>query len=146
MTKRLFLFAGYDADNTIDDTLIYYLNQLSKLGDIVLVMDNSLNAQAVKKLSEIPHILHFSGTHHGEYDFGSYKRGYIWARDNKKLDKYEWVYMVNDSVYGPFWDIKNILSDLESRNTDAIGMVEYCESDYPPPPDSPAIMVCGIKS
>lgn len=30
--KRLFLFAGYDKDNIIDDTLVWYLNELSKLG------------------------------------------------------------------------------------------------------------------
>ena len=28
--KRLFLFAGYDKDNIVDDTVIYYLNALSK--------------------------------------------------------------------------------------------------------------------
>ena len=39
MTKRLFLFAGYDKDCIIDDTLFHYVKTLSKLGDIVFVMD-----------------------------------------------------------------------------------------------------------
>ena len=36
--KRLFLFAGFDRDNIVDDTLIYYIQALSKLGDIIFVM------------------------------------------------------------------------------------------------------------
>ena len=38
--KRLFLFAGYDRDGIVDDSLLWYLKSLSGLGDIVFVMDN----------------------------------------------------------------------------------------------------------
>ena len=38
-TKRLFLFAGYDANGIIDDAIIYYAEQLNKFGDIILCMD-----------------------------------------------------------------------------------------------------------
>lgn len=99
MTKRLFIFAGYDAEGIVDKTLTYYLKTLSKLGDIVLTMDNELSETELKKITDIPNVLHASAVRHGEYDFGSYKRGYMWARDNKILEQYDWVYFVNDSVY-----------------------------------------------
>lgn len=122
-TKRLFLFAGYDKDGIIDDTLVYYLTELSKLGDIVLVMD--CDVADATKLSGIKNILHTELARHNEYDFGSYKRGYIWAHDNKILDKYDWVYLVNDSVYGPLWNLEKILNTLESSKSDFTGMIDH---------------------
>lgn len=123
MKKRLFIFAGYDKDNIADATLTHYLNALSKLGDIVFTMDNDMAADELNKIKKIPNVLHAATVRHGEYDFGSYKRGYIWARDNKLLSKYEWIYLVNDSVIGPLWDISDMLKDLESRDADMIGLV-----------------------
>lgn len=121
-TKRLFLFAGFDRDNVIDDTLIYYVNALSKLGDIVFVMDNDIEDTEIKKISKIPNVLHASAARHGEYDFGSYKRAFAWAHDKKILNKYDWVYFVNDSVFGPFNDLEPILTKQEKSGADMIGM------------------------
>ena len=38
--KRLFLFAAYDKEGIIDDTLLHYLRCLSDYGDVAFVMDN----------------------------------------------------------------------------------------------------------
>lgn len=123
MSKRLFIFAGYDKLGRVDATLTYYLRALSKLGDIVFVMDNDLPDSELAHITQIPNVLYAKAQRHGEYDFGSYKRGYIWARDEKIFDKYDWVYLVNDSVFGPVFDLKPVLMDLESRGADFIGMV-----------------------
>ncbi len=127
MMKRLFLFAAYDKDGIVDDTLIHYLSELSKLGDIVFVMDNDASETELNKIKQIPHVLYAHAERHNEYDFGSYKRAYIWARDNKLLKKYDWIYLVNDSVLGPLFDTKPILKDLESREVDLTGMISYGE-------------------
>ena len=118
--KRLFLFAGFDKDNIIDDTVVYYVNALSKLGDVVFVVDNDLPKSELKKISKIPHVLYVGAGRHGEYDFGSYKRGYLWAK--KILKKYDWLYFANDSVYGPLNDLKPILDKLEHSGADLVGM------------------------
>ena len=123
LTKRLFLFAAYDKDCLIDDTLLYYLEALSKLGDIIFTMDNDTPAKEMAKLDRIPNILHASAQRHGEYDFGSYKRGYIWATDNQILDNYDWIYLANDSVLGPMGDLESMLVNIESRGADCVGMV-----------------------
>ena len=109
MSKRLFIFAGYDKDCIVDETLLHYLKSLSELGDIVFTMDNSLSDTEASKIKSIKNILSVTAVNHGEYDFGSYKRGFQYAKKNKLLDKYDWIYFVNDSVYGPLFDIKNIL-------------------------------------
>ena len=126
--KRLFLFAAYDVDAIVDKTLLYYLNELSKFGDIVLTMDNDVSDIELKKFSSVPNLLHVMAKRHGEYDFGSYKRNYQWAQNKKILDKYDWVYLVNDSVCGPLYDLRPVLDNLESSKADFTGMFSY--EDY----------------
>ena len=127
--NRLFLFAGYDKYGIIDDSLILYVRALSKFGDVVLCMDSDCSKTELKKLK--PYVLHADGKRHGEYDFGSYKRAYLFARDNLELSKYDFVYMINDSVYGPLFPLKPYLEKMESANTDAFGLVRNTKHDHP---------------
>ena len=122
MTKRLFLFAGYDKHGVIDDALIMYVRALNKLGDVIVCMDSDCAKDELGKLKDIT--LHAMATRHGEYDFGSYKRAYNWARKNLDISSYDFVYMANDSMYGPLFDLAPYLAKLESENLDAFGMVK----------------------
>ena len=119
--KRLFLFAGYDRDGIVDDALIMYVRALSAHGDVVLCMDSDCKKSELAKLK--PYVLHAMANRHGEYDFGSYKRAYLYARDNDLLNNYDNLYLVNDSVFGPLFNIEQTLKNMESTNTDATGMV-----------------------
>ena len=118
---RLFLFAGYDRNGIVDDALVLYVQQLNKFGDIVFCMDCDTKKSEIKKIEKF--CIHTMAARHGEYDFGSYKRAYIYARDNKLLEKYDYIYLVNDSVFGPTLDMTNVFNKMESSNTDACGMV-----------------------
>lgn len=120
-TKRLFLFAGYNPKNLVDDALAYYVHELSKCGDVIVVMDCDCPKSELKKIDK--YCIHASGARHGEYDFGSYKRAYIWATKNLNLSDYDFVYMVNDSVYGPMYPISQYLKRMESLPHDAFGIV-----------------------
>ena len=121
MKKRLFIFAGYDANGIIDDALIYYLAQLNKFGDIVLCMDSDCKKSETDKIKK--YCLHTIAARHGEYDFGSYKRAYTWVRDKNILKNYNTLYLVNDSVFGPVLNIKNTLQKIENIKSDAAGLV-----------------------
>lgn len=122
MTKRLFLFAGYDKHGIIDASLVMYVRALNKLGDIVVCMDSDCTKDELQKLQDIT--LHAMAARHGEYDFGSYKRAYNWARENLDISSYDFVYMANDSMYGPLFNLAPYLEKLESENLDAFGMVK----------------------
>lgn len=129
--KRLFIFAGYDKDRIVDVTLLHYLKALSLVGDIIFVMDNHLSTDELKKITSIPNIIYTLAIRHGEYDFGSYKRGYKYAYDNNLLSKYDWVYFVNDSVYGPLFDLEYILLKLENSNSSFTGLVSNKDEMHP---------------
>ena len=119
--KRLFLFAGYDQNGIIDDALIHYVSNLSKLGDVILCMDSTCEIHEIEKIK--PFTIHTTAKRHGEYDFGSYKRAFEYARDKKLLKTYDVMYLVNDSVFGPMFDMKKIIEEIEANPTDACGMV-----------------------
>ncbi len=129
MSRRLFLVAGYDAKNCIDDTLIYMLGKLSACGDIILVVDSDCSPRDIERAR--PYTIYATATRHGEYDFGSYKRAYIYAADNNLLNKYDFVYLVNDSVYGPTYDICRVLERMESGAWDAFGIVKKRHKHHP---------------
>lgn len=126
-SKRLFVFAGYDKYGVIDETLLYYLNCLSEFGDIVFIMDSDVAKAELAKLNAIKNILFIGAKRHNEYDFGSYKRGFNYAK--KIIENYDWIYFVNDSAYGPLWNLSPVFKDLESRGTDLIGMADYSEKN-----------------
>ena len=130
MTRRLFIFASWDKDRIVDDTVVYYLRALSELGDIVFFADCGLPPDELKKIKSIPNVIYADAEHHGEYDFGSYKRGYQWAAESGILKNYDWVYLCNDSVYGPLTPLGPILEEMESYGADAVGLVS---DEYPLP-------------
>ncbi|MDW2959016.1 MAG: rhamnan synthesis F family protein [Alphaproteobacteria bacterium] len=127
--KRLFLFAGYDKAGKIDNALLNYTKKLSQFGDIILVMDSDCTKTELSKLKNIT--LYATGARHGEYDFGSYKRAYIWATQNLDLTEYDYVYMVNDSVYGPLYPLDSYFTRMESLPCDAFGLVANPHRHHP---------------
>ncbi|MBD5391901.1 hypothetical protein HDR66_03795 [bacterium] len=127
--RRLFLFAAYDAVGHVDASLVYYVRALSGFGDVVVHMDNDCADNSIDKLK--PFTIHAAAARHGEYDFGSYKRAYIWACENRNLADYDYVYMVNDSVYGPLYDLTDTITELEQSCNDAFGMVCNPNRNHP---------------
>lgn len=120
-SKCLFLFAGYDKEGIVDDALIYYVSNLAKIGDVVVCMDCDCEKSEIDKLK--PFAIHTIAQRHGEYDFGSYKRAYQYAKDKDILKNYDYVYLVNDSVFGPMFDMTKIFTKMEQTNKDAVGLV-----------------------
>jgi lipopolysaccharide biosynthesis protein len=119
--KRLAIFAGYDKDKIIDDYVIYYLEKLKQVSDIIFVYDNRFPHSELKKVQKLT--IHQICKKHGEYDFGSYKRGYLWAQKEGILKDYDSLIFCNDSVYGPFQDLQPIFNRFDlDENIDFWGI------------------------
>ena len=117
--RRLFLFAAYVPDGRLHASLEYYLRALKACGDVILVADSELDAEANEKIGA--YCIHVQALRHGEYDFGSYKRAYQWA--GERLSEYDVVYLVNDSVFGPLRELEPELSRMEALPCAAFCMV-----------------------
>lgn len=96
--KRLAIFAFYNEKGLINDYVVTYLKYLKEVSDnIILVADNEPN---VKELSKIYLLVsHIESYHHGEYDFGSYKIGFKYAKEHYLLDDVDEIILCNDSCF-----------------------------------------------
>ena len=117
--KRAVVFAHYDKDNIIDDYVIYYIKALKKIAQtIVFVSCNNIeNPECLNGLAD-----KIIAESHDEYDFGSYKRGFLYLQD--KLDNYDELIFANDSCYGPLYPLENIFVEMENKKCDFWGITK----------------------
>lgn len=133
MQKRVVIFSHFSVSNSIEDYVIYYLKELKKFADtIVFVSDcNDITPEETNKIKDL--VSEIIVGHHGEYDFGSYKRGFVFALNNNLLDSAEELIFANDSAYAPlfpFDDLFNKMSD--DKTSDFWGITENINLYYSP--------------
>lgn len=123
--KRVAVFASYDGQGVVREYVLYYLKELRKVVDaIVFVADNApASEEEVRKLEDL--VVYASFVRHQSYDFGSYKLGFMWARENGLLDSAEELVFCNDSCYGPVYPFSGIFDEMVGRRCDFWGM-SYC--------------------
>ncbi len=118
---KIVVFAHYDQDGIIDDYVLYYLKALAESCDkIIFVSDGHLSAGELLKINSIA--AHVIAGQHGEYDFGSYKRGFAFARQEGLLDDAQWLILANDSCYGPLTSLDKVFGVMESSGKQAWGI------------------------
>lgn len=111
---RYAVFAGYNADKTIPAYVIHYLKELNKVADgVVYIADSELLPAEQKKLKDL--VLYTKHQQHHEYDFGSYKRGYNWLKQNGYLDKADELIFANDSTYAPITSFQPMFTEMAKR-------------------------------
>ena len=126
--RRVAVFASYSPDGILPPQVLPYLAGLLPLTDaIVVVFDNDLAPGEKEKLA--PYAAHVITGRHGEYDFGSYKRGIAWARGAGLLETADDLILCNDSCYGPVGSFAPMFARMDARGLDFWGATdsqEYC--------------------
>ncbi len=121
--KRTAVFAHYSKDFVIDDYVLYYLKELKKICcNLVFVSCTELPESEKQKLSGVADVV--IAYEHNEYDFGSYKRGFQYLKDNSFLKDIDELVFANDSCYGPFLPLENIFSEMEGKGADFWGITK----------------------
>ena len=117
--KRAVVFAHYDKDNIVDDYVIYYIKELKKIAEtIVFVSCNNIkNPECLNGLAD-----KIIDEPHDEYDFGSYKRGFLYLKN--KLDDFDELIFANDSCYGPLYPLKSVFDKMENETCDFWGITK----------------------
>lgn len=122
--RRTAIVATYSPDGYIEDSLIYLLNGLREVADnIILIGDSPILESELSKLKDI--VTYVSYRRIGQYDFGSYKDGLKYARENGYLDEEQTseLIMINDSCYGPVYPFSESFSQMEDERWDFWGYV-----------------------
>lgn len=118
--NRIAIFAHFDKKDIIDDYVLFYVKELKKVcSDIIFVSCCDLQQEELDKLD-----CHKIAKKHNEYDFGSYKRGFIYAKENNLLEDCDELLFANDSCFGPFKSLEKIFSDMENNTCDFWGITK----------------------
>lgn len=121
--RRAAVFAHYDKDNLIDDYVIYYVKALKEICEkLVFVSCCELSLEEKEKLNGIADYI--IAERHEEYDFGSYKRGFFYLKNNEMLNEIDELVFANDSCYGPLFPLKNVFQKMEARQVDFWGITK----------------------
>lgn len=114
------VFAGYCEDGRIQEDDLRYLRALKDESDLLVInADSPLMPGEIEKVCGIADIAHFG--HHGEYDFGSYKRGYKTLKERGILNKASHLFLCNDSVVWTGRSLRDLFN--RSKQYDACGMI-----------------------
>lgn len=115
--NRAVVFAHYDIDNIIDQYVYIYLKELSKISNyIVFVSTAYLTKKDIELLNKICAKVIIRDNL--GYDFMSYKIGL----ESFDYLEYDEVIICNDSVYGPFYPLKNVFHEMNNKQCDFWGM------------------------
>lgn len=129
MRNRVAVFASYSDDGILPPQVIPYLEGLKPLTSaIVVVCDNDLLPEEKEKISILAS--HVITGRHGEYDFGSYKRGYAYAREAGLLSEADDLILCNDSCFGPVGSFSEMFAEMETKGLDFWGATDSHEIAY----------------
>src|SRR5258708_28250605 len=127
--RRVAIFAAFDANSEVPERTVFYLRVLRKVVDaIIFVSDNRTLPTELKKLDGI--VLHSICEPHGEYDFGSHKRGYFHAQRTGLLDRAQELILCNDSCFGPISGFETLFERMLGRGCDFWGITGSHQFQY----------------
>ncbi len=122
--RRVAVFASYSGNGVVEPHVLHYLRGLREVCDnIVFVTDNPLFPGERARLDGL--VARMIVARHGEYDFGSYRRGWEWARASGALDEADELLLCNDSCYGPFHPFAGVFATMAGRACDFWGLTAY---------------------
>jgi lipopolysaccharide biosynthesis protein len=120
------IFVSYSYGDVLQEYVYYYLNEIKKAGfDIIFVSSSALKEDAVKKLKEYSSFI-IEKSNKG-LDFASWLTGLAQINFG---ENYKNILLANDSVFGPFYGLKEIIDFANNSEYDMFGMTDSYEIDY----------------
>ena len=123
---RTAVVASYFGGGVVPDSLLFLLVGLREVVDnVVYIADCKVLPEEVEKLRGLVCVAKF--LRHGQYDFGSYRRGLEIARSEGLLDAAvaDELVMMNDSNYGPVYPFAESFEKMSAAECDFWGYTGY---------------------
>ena len=117
--KRITLFAAYDPDGIIDESVLIFVKELSKYSDVYFLSDSNLQNSELKTIT--PFVKGAWGIRHENYDFGSYMRLAKYFVGWETIEKYDELLFVNDSSY-LISSLEPVFNKMDKKNVSWWGM------------------------
>ncbi len=121
--KKIAFFVHFDKDNILSKEDIYYIRKLKEVMNSVIFITNSNLAEDSLKLIE-KYVDKVIKRENIGFDFGAWKDGLNEFGYNN-LESYNQLYLINNSCYGPIYDLNTVICDMEEEKTDFWGITFF---------------------
>jgi lipopolysaccharide biosynthesis protein len=121
------VYVHYDRQGIVSDYVVEQVRQLASAGFRVTFVSNAprLSDMAVSRVR--PFCREMIWRHNIGYDFGAYKDGIRAIGNLKNCGR---LLLMNDSIYGPFWPLGNVLQTFDSSQSDMWGITDSWDGHY----------------
>ena len=126
-SKLAAVYAHYDSEGLIHDYVVHQLGELAAAGFRIVFVSNSpkFPPESVAQIS--PFCRSILWRCNIGYDFGAYKDG-LNTVDGK--DDLIALLLMNDSIYGPFFRLRDQLNEIDRSTTDFWGITDSWERQF----------------
>ena len=115
--KRLLLYVHFNKYNHISSHVYYQLTKMRPLfSKVVFISNSSINEQDYHKIVELRLMDQFIQRENIGFDFAAWRDG-MTAVGFEELATYDSVTIMNDTCFGPLWDIKDYYLEYESDDS-----------------------------
>src|SRR5215470_12548921 len=124
--SRVAVFAHFDRQGVVDEFILHYLAAIAHAGFTTLFVSNAprLGSESLSRLTPLcGAILRRANV---GLDFGAFKDGIATLQP----ERLEALLLVNDSVYGPFRDLADVISGMNLLEADVWGITDSWEHHF----------------
>tara|TARA_R110002073_G_scaffold22800_2_gene78552 strand:+ start:1734 stop:2780 length:1047 start_codon:yes stop_codon:yes gene_type:complete len=124
---KVAIYANFDANGQVHSYVHRQVEALANTGFCVVFVTNStkLDPNSIALLK--PHVGQILCRKNIGYDFGAYKDGILSIKQPESLEA---LLIVNDSVYGPFKPLNEILNSDANQHADVLAITDSWEIRY----------------
>lgn len=127
--KRIAVYAIYDKKGIIDQSTLYFANDLKKnVDDILFVVNGVISDTSKKALKNYGSVL---VRENKGYDIWAYKTG-IYHIGWDKLKEYDELVLLNDTNFGPVYPLKESFDKFKNADIDFWGLINSVKTDNEP--------------
>ncbi len=121
------VYVHYDREGVVHDYVIEQLRQLVAANFRITFVTNARKLKEASAAAVIPFCRQVIWRRNVGHDIGAYKDGIAALGDLGGCDR---LLLMNDSVYGPFRPLAEVLSSIDSSQTDFWGITDSWDGHY----------------
>lgn len=121
--KRLLIYVHFNRYNNLSEHVVYQIEKLKPLYDHIVFISNS-ELPEEKQIPILPLINDFIQRENKGFDFGAWRDGLQFI-DFEKLKNFDSVTLMNDTCFGPLYDMEPYYEKYEKNQTDFWGMTNH---------------------